>query len=79
MREQAKEMQTALNAEKVTGVSRDRIFQITINGSFDIQEVIVQEGAELSKSTVERSVKEAFTDAQQKLKGLLMQKFKHMA
>ena len=79
MREQAKEMQAALSSEKVTGISRDKVFQISINGAFEVQEVIVQEGAELHKSIVERGIKEAFVDASQKLKGILMQKFKNMA
>ena len=78
MREQAKEMQAVLSKEQVTGSSRDGTFHITINGSFDVQDVLVREGAELSKTLVEKGIKEAFIDASQKLKGVLMQKFKGM-
>lgn len=79
MRKDAQQMQAMLNAEQVMGVSRDKLFSITINGSFEILGVSAPEGEALTKAAVEKGVKEAFTDAQQKIKGVLMQKFKSMA
>ena len=79
MRKEAQEMQAVLGAERAIGTSRDGSVRITMTGSFDVMEVQVAEGATLTKESVERAVKEAFTDAQQKIKGILMQKFKGMA
>lgn len=78
MRKEAQEMQAVLGAERATGTSRDGSVRITMTGGFDIVEVLVAEGAALTKERVERAVKEAFVDAQQKIKGILMQKFKGM-
>lgn len=79
MRKEAQEMQAVLASERATGASRDGSVRITMTGGFDIVEVLVADGATLTKESVERAVKEAFVDAQQKIKGILMQKFKGMA
>ena len=77
LRQQAQEMQSKLAGEKVLGTSKDGRFQIGLNGNQEILSVVVPaEG--LEKSMVEKGVKDAFTDAQQKMKGLMMQKMKEL-
>ena len=77
MQKQAREMQAMLAAERVTGVSRDGKFQIIMNGAQDVIEVNVPlEG--LEKASVEHGIKEAFTDAQEKVKKVMMEKLKGM-
>ena len=71
-------MQALLGVERAVGSSKDGIIQITLSGSFDLVDIVVAESTVLSKDNVERAIKEAFTDAQQKVKGILMQKFKGM-
>jgi len=78
MQKQAREMQALLGVERAVGSSKDGIIQITLSGSFDLVDIVVAESTVLSKDNVERAIKEAFTDAQQKVKGILMQKFKGM-
>ncbi len=72
-------MQAVLGAERATGLSKDGAVQITLSGSFDVVDIVVSDEAPLTKESVQKGVKEAFTDAQQKVKGILMQKFKGMA
>ncbi len=79
MQKQAREMQTMLNAEQAVGSSKDGSIQITLNGSFEVINVSVSDASPLTKDLVQRGIKESFTDAQQKIKGILMQKFKGMA
>ena len=79
MQKQAREMQTMLNAEQAMGSSKDGSIQITLNGSFEVINVSVSDEIPLTKDLVQKGIKEAFTDAQQKIKGILMQKFKGMA
>jgi len=71
-------MQALLGAERAMGLSKDGVIQITLSGSFDVLDVVVADGIELTKDMVQKDIKEAFTDAQQKVKGILMQKFKGM-
>ncbi|OGZ43331.1 MAG: hypothetical protein A2719_05425 [Candidatus Ryanbacteria bacterium RIFCSPHIGHO2_01_FULL_45_22] len=78
MQKQAREMQALLGAERAMGLSKDGVIQITLSGSFDVLDVVVADGIELTKDMVQKDIKEAFTDAQQKVKGILMQKFKGM-
>src|SRR3989338_6476810 len=78
MQKQAREMQALLGAERAVGSSKDGVIQITLSGSFDVVDVVVTDGAQLTKDVVQKDIKEAFTDAQQKVKGILMQKFKGM-
>ena len=78
MQKQAREMQALLGAERAIGSSKDGVIQITLTGSFDMVDVMVSDGSQLTKELVQKDIKEAFTDAQQKIKGILMQKFKGM-
>lgn len=78
MQKQAREMQAMLGAERAVGSSKNGIVHITLSGSFDVLDVTVADGVRLAKESMEKDIKEAFTDAQQKVKGILMQKFKGM-
>jgi DNA-binding protein YbaB len=77
LRKQAQQMQSKLNEEKVMGSSKDGRFQVTLNGNQEIIAISVPQDG-LEKSMVEAGVKAAFTDAQQKIKGILMQKMKEL-
>lgn len=71
-------MQRLLADVRVEGVSRDGIFKVSMNGNQEVLGVTVTEGATLAKEVVERSSKEAFTDALNKVKNEMAEKFKGM-
>ena len=75
LRKQAAEMQKMLATEKVTGQSKNGSFSITLNGSHELLEVNVSERINLNRPEIEKNIKEAFEDAQNKLKTLLAEKF----
>lgn len=78
LQKQAKEMKQQLESEEVTGTSKDGMVHITLNGSYELKKVKVEESAQLSPSQIEQSVTQAYDDANTKLKSILMEKFKGM-
>jgi DNA-binding protein YbaB len=75
LQKQAKEMQKQLADEIITGSSPDNAVTITMNGNQEILSVkINNEG--LSNQQLEAGFKQAFEDSQEKLKRLMMSKFK---
>lgn len=69
-------MQRLLADVRVEGVSRDGMFKVTMNGNQEVLGVAVADGAILAKEAIERSSKEAFTDALNKVKNEMADKFK---
>lgn len=78
LKKQAQEMQKQMEKERVSGSSNDGAFTITINGSNEVVEVIVSTETSFDHTRIEKNIKEAFTDAQAKLKSVMMEKFKGM-
>ena len=78
LRKQAQEMQKKLATELVTGFSDDKSFSLVLNGNQELIEVNVSPDINLSQPDIEKNIKQAYADAQTKLKSLLMQKFQGM-
>jgi len=78
LQKQAKEMQKQMANERVEGKSNDESFSITINGNHELISVNVSPNINLDHPQIEKNIKEAFSDAQSKLKSLLMEKFQGM-
>ncbi len=78
LRKQAQEMQGQLANQSVTGTSRNGQVKLTVNGNQELQNVSIDDSTELSKSSLEKSIKEAFSDAQAQLKTILMAQFKDL-
>jgi DNA-binding protein YbaB len=78
LQKQAREMKKQLEAEEITGTSKDGLVHITINGSYDLRNVRVNEEAQLSPSQIEQDIKQAYEDANSRIKSILMEKFKGM-
>ena len=71
-------MQKKLATELVTGFSDDKSFSLVLNGNQELIEVNVSPDINLSQPDIEKNIKQAYADAQTKLKSLLMQKFQGM-
>jgi DNA-binding protein YbaB len=78
MQKQAREMKKQLEAEQITGSSKDGAIQLTINGSYDLLSVKVNQDSQLSPSQIEAGIRQAYEDANSQLKAALMEKFKGM-
>lgn len=78
LQKQAREMKKQLESEQVTGTSKDETIHITINGSYDLLSVKVNQDAQLSPSQIENNIKQAYEDANGQIKTILMEKFKGM-
>ena len=79
LRKQAAELQKQLEAEKITTESRNGLITITINGSHELLDVkINKELTETNKDQIADSFKDAFDQAEGKLKSVLAEKFKGM-
>jgi DNA-binding protein YbaB len=78
LRKQAQEMQKQMASEKVTGFSNDQTFSLTINGNQEVLEVNISPDINLSHPEIEKNIKQAFSDAQTKLKSLMVEKFQGM-
>ena len=75
LRKQAAEMQKMLAQERITGTSQDGSFSVTLNGNHELIEVNVLPNLKLNHPEIAKNIKQAFDDAQEKLKSLLTQKF----
>ncbi len=78
LRKQAQELQAKLGQQQVTGSSRNANITITLNGNQEITHVKVAEHVQLVASSVEKDIKEAFADAHNKLKSILMSSMKDL-
>ncbi|MBI4049395.1 MAG: YbaB/EbfC family nucleoid-associated protein [Candidatus Doudnabacteria bacterium] len=78
LKRQAGELQRQLAAEKVTGLSVDGSFAVTLNGNHELLSVNISPDINLSQPEVQKNIKEAFNDAQKKLKTLLAERFQDM-
>lgn len=78
LQKQAREMKKQLEAEEITGTSKDGLLNLTINGSYELIRVNVDENAQLSPSQIEQDIRQAYDDANSALKAILMEKFKGM-
>ncbi len=78
LQKQAREMQKQLEAEQLTGASKDGHIKITINGSYELLNVRVSPEAQLSPSEIENGIKQAYNDANSQIKTVLTEKFKGM-
>jgi len=78
LKKQADEMQKQLANEQVTGQSSNGVVTITMDGTQEVKNVSVATTTELNATQMEKDIKEALSDAQNKLKSLLAQKFRGM-
>lgn len=78
IQKQAREMKKQLEAEAVTGTSKDGSIKMTINGSYELLSVKISPDAQLSPAGLEQGVTQAFNDASAQIKSILMEKFKGM-
>jgi DNA-binding protein YbaB len=78
LRKQAQEMQKQMATESVTGTSADGCILITLNGNQEMTGVKISEDANPTVPEMERSIMQAYNDAQGKMKKLMMEKFKGM-
>ncbi|EKD49891.1 MAG: hypothetical protein ACD_63C00021G0004 [uncultured bacterium] len=76
MRAQAKELQSKLAGETVTGEAVQGMVKISMNGNQEIQEVHIDEKllTPENKDQIENAVKEAFEKCSKELKSLMIQK-----
>lgn len=75
---QAYDMQKKMASIQANGKSSNGVITITINGQFDIIAVNVLDNTQYNKQMLEKSIKEAFNDAQVKLKKILAENFKDL-
>lgn len=75
LKKQAEEMQKQLAAEKVTGLSVDGTFAVTLNGNHELLSVNISPDINLGQPEIQKNIKEAFDNAQDKLKQLLADRF----
>jgi DNA-binding protein YbaB len=78
LQKQAREMKKQLEAEEITGYSKDGQLNLTINGSYDLIRIHVKEDVQLSPADIEKAVKQAYDDANSRIKSILAEKFKGM-
>lgn len=78
LRKQAQEMQKQLAMEKVTGYSQDQTFSLTLSGTQELLEVNISPDINLSHPEIEKNIKQAYADAQDRLKKMIAQKFQGM-
>ncbi len=64
--------------EKVTGHSSNHTFSITLNGNQELLEVNISPDIDLNQPDIEKNIKQAYADAQDKLKSLMAEKLKGM-
>jgi DNA-binding protein YbaB len=75
LRKQAQEMQKQMATEQVTGYSKDRTFSIVLNGNQELIKVDISPEINLTHPEIEKNIKEAYQDAQEQLKAVLVKKF----
>lgn len=78
LRKQAQEIQKQMAFEQVTGSSNDGTFSVTLNGNHELIKVDISTDIDLHNPDIEKNIKEAHHNAQEKLKKLLAEKFQGM-
>lgn len=78
LRKQAQELQKQMASEQVTGSSKDGTFSVTLNGNHELIKVDISTDIDLHHPEIEKNIKEAHHDAQEKLKMMLSQKLQDM-
>jgi DNA-binding protein YbaB len=78
LRKQAGEMQKQMANESVTGTSADGSVIITLNGNQEMTQVKISEDSDPTIQEMEHNIRQAYNDAQSKMKNLMMEKFKGM-
>ena len=78
LQKQAREMKKQLESEQIAGTSKDGTITLTLNGSYELVAVKVDESARLSPSQIEQGISQAYEDANSKLRAILAEKFKGM-
>ena len=78
LRKQASELQKQMAFEQVVGSSKNGTFHVTLNGNQELIKVDISPDIDLNQPEIEKNIKEAHADAQEKLKELLAQKFQGM-
>ncbi|MEJ0021073.1 MAG: YbaB/EbfC family nucleoid-associated protein [Candidatus Doudnabacteria bacterium] len=78
LRKQAQEIQKQMAFEQVTGSSKDGFFSVTLNGNHELIKVDISQEIDLHHPEIEKNIKEAHQEAQEKLKKLLAEKFQGM-
>lgn len=71
-------MKKQLEAEEITGSSKDGLIHITLNGSYELIGTKVNEEAQLSPTQIAQDIQQAYDDANARIKSILMEKFKGM-
>jgi DNA-binding protein YbaB len=79
LRKQAQELQSQLAGQRFTGSSKDSTIQIVMDGNHNLLDVIILPNAQMTPQNIKNGVLEAFNDAQNRLKSVLLDKFKGMA
>jgi len=75
MRKEAKELQSALAKEQMTGSSKDGYFRVTMDGNQNVLRVEIDESIVGDRYRLESNAKEAFARALDALKKLMASKF----
>lgn len=75
LRKQAQEIQKQMATEQVIGTSANGTFSVTINGNHELVKLDISPEIDLHHPDIEKNIKEAHQDAQEKLKQLLAEKF----
>lgn len=77
MQKEAKAMQKKLKATLVTGQSKDSLVKITLDGTQDLQDVVISESLlnPDSQRNLVKGIKQAFQSAQKELQREMMKDF----
>ncbi|MBI4239629.1 YbaB/EbfC family nucleoid-associated protein [Candidatus Uhrbacteria bacterium] len=75
MRKSAKELQSVLGKETVSGASSNGSVKVVLDGNQNVVSVQIADSALANKELLERSTKEAFSRALDALKKLMVSKF----
>ncbi len=78
MRKQAKEVQSVLSQERITGTSSNGHVSVMIDGNQNVLSVEIKDEALADKQQLERSTKDALSRALDGLKKLMVSKFSGM-
>lgn len=75
MRKNAKELQSVLGKEIITGTSNNGFFSVTIDGNQNVLKVEINESLAGDRFGLEKSAKESFSKTLDGLKKLMVSKF----
>ncbi len=78
LRKQAAELQKQMQGVTVVGTSNDNTFAVTLNGNHELVKVDISPDVDLDQPEIAKNIKEAYDDAQNKLKKVLAERFQGM-